>query len=218
MAGFNVLDPKLNLHRNYFLEASAGTGKTFTIENIVVRLLEEGLEIDQVLVVTFTRAATLELKMRIRHNLEKKGLRKALMRFEHSQIYTIHGFCFHLLKEFALETGFPLHATGESASPDLLSKILNDFFRCELSAKEIHPKQLEKILKKNHYDLGKLYLELMKPQTVRGRTYEEIWQQLEGEIAHLQYDREELLDRLIDYASRFSGLCDRKRKIKAEYE
>ena len=36
MRGFNVFDPTLNLKKNYFLEASAGTGKTFTIENIVV--------------------------------------------------------------------------------------------------------------------------------------------------------------------------------------
>lgn len=77
MKSFNVLDRKQNIHQNYLLEASAGTGKTFSIENIVVRLLIENrenstpLKIDQILVVTFTRMATKDLKIRIRSNIEK---------------------------------------------------------------------------------------------------------------------------------------------------
>src|ERR1700733_933837 len=70
---FNVLDRHLDIHRNYLLEASAGTGKTFSIENIVVRLLLEGkmLSLEKILVVTFTRAAVRDLKNRIRANIEK---------------------------------------------------------------------------------------------------------------------------------------------------
>ena len=71
---FNVLDSRQDVQRNYLLEASAGTGKTFSIENIVVRLLIEGdnpLSLEQILVVTFTRAATRDLKMRIRANIER---------------------------------------------------------------------------------------------------------------------------------------------------
>lgn len=49
------------------IEASAGTGKTFTISMIYLRLLvEKGLRIDQILVVTFTLPATMELRLRIR--------------------------------------------------------------------------------------------------------------------------------------------------------
>ncbi len=76
MQQFNVLDKTLNIHQNYLLEASAGTGKTFSIENIVVRLLIENhperqapLKINEILVVTFTRAATRDLIMRIRQNI-----------------------------------------------------------------------------------------------------------------------------------------------------
>ncbi|MBA3958616.1 MAG: UvrD-helicase domain-containing protein [Parachlamydiaceae bacterium] len=73
MKRFDVLDRSQNLQRNYLLEASAGTGKTFAIENIVVRLLldREDLPIERILVVTFTRAATRDLKMRIRQNIQK---------------------------------------------------------------------------------------------------------------------------------------------------
>lgn len=77
MNQFNILEPQLKLHQNYLLEASAGTGKTFSIENIVVRLLIEEhpetgstLSIEEILAVTFTRAAASDLKTRIRSNIQ----------------------------------------------------------------------------------------------------------------------------------------------------
>ncbi len=52
------------------LEASAGTGKTYNITNLVVRLVAEvGVDLEEILVVTFTRAATAELRDRIRRRL-----------------------------------------------------------------------------------------------------------------------------------------------------
>ncbi len=52
------------------IEASAGTGKTYTISGLFVRLvIEHGLSVDQILVVTYTTAATQELKTRIRQRL-----------------------------------------------------------------------------------------------------------------------------------------------------
>ena len=52
------------------IEASAGTGKTFTIAAAVTRLVAaEGLALERILVVTFTRAATAELKHRIRSRM-----------------------------------------------------------------------------------------------------------------------------------------------------
>ena len=77
MKTFNVLNRTLKLHQHYLLEASAGTGKTFSIQNIVVRLLIEATEtqaplsLSQILVVTFTRSATRDLKRRIRSNIEQ---------------------------------------------------------------------------------------------------------------------------------------------------
>ena len=57
------------------LEASAGTGKTYTIEGLITRLIvEEKIGIHELLVVTFTRAATAELRTRIRKVLETTRL------------------------------------------------------------------------------------------------------------------------------------------------
>lgn len=52
------------------IEASAGTGKTFTLTTLVLRLLlERGATMAQILAVTFTRAATQELRQRVRRRL-----------------------------------------------------------------------------------------------------------------------------------------------------
>jgi exodeoxyribonuclease V beta subunit len=51
------------------IEASAGTGKTYTIANLYLRHIVEGREVAEVLVVTFTVAATDELRGRIRARL-----------------------------------------------------------------------------------------------------------------------------------------------------
>jgi len=54
------------------IEASAGTGKTYAISTLFVRLvLESDLTVDQILVVTYTTAATAELRRRIRQKLEQ---------------------------------------------------------------------------------------------------------------------------------------------------
>ncbi len=66
-------DPYLDLPLDgvRLIEASAGTGKTYTLATLVTRLVvERGLRIGQILAVTFTEAATQELRKRIRERLQ----------------------------------------------------------------------------------------------------------------------------------------------------
>ncbi|GAB4078534.1 UvrD-helicase domain-containing protein [Nostocoides australiense] len=56
------------------LEASAGTGKTWAIAALVARVVAEGTSLDQILVVTFGRAATQELRERVRERLIRSEL------------------------------------------------------------------------------------------------------------------------------------------------
>jgi len=69
----NVFDPlSVPLGGRHLVEASAGTGKTFTLALLYVRLvLERRLSVRSILVVTFTRAATAELTERIRARLRQ---------------------------------------------------------------------------------------------------------------------------------------------------
>ena len=61
---------KTPLSGRHLIEASAGTGKTYSLIHIVLRLIiEEKIAIDRLLLVTFTKAATAELKQRVRNLL-----------------------------------------------------------------------------------------------------------------------------------------------------
>ena len=75
------LDLSLDQPGTVLVEASAGTGKTHALTTLVARLVvEEGRGIDEILVVTFTRAATAELRDRIRRTLKaaREGVQAAM--------------------------------------------------------------------------------------------------------------------------------------------
>ena len=142
-----------------FIEASAGTGKTFTLEGLYIRLLlEKEFTPDQILVVTFTRAATEELKDRIRKKLIllKEALlsescedpfierlvkkiekfkkaaeitQTALADFDRAAIFTIHGFCQRILNENAFETDNLFDSEVLTDPSILFDQIARDFWR-----------------------------------------------------------------------------------------
>lgn len=76
---FDVTGP-LPLSGTHVLEASAGTGKTYAIAALATRYLAEGVPLSQMMMVTFSRAATQELRDRIRTRLAETetALRRAL--------------------------------------------------------------------------------------------------------------------------------------------
>ena len=67
---------ELGYGRSHLIEANAGTGKTYAIANLFLRFVLEGRRAQEILVVTFTRAATDELRGRVRRRLAEA--RKAL--------------------------------------------------------------------------------------------------------------------------------------------
>src|SRR6185436_8149887 len=73
MEGVTPLDVlRVSLTGTVLIEASAGTGKTHTLTTLYLRLLlEAGLGVDQIVVVTYTNAATAELRTRIRQRLHQ---------------------------------------------------------------------------------------------------------------------------------------------------
>ena len=120
------------------IEASAGTGKTYGIALLFTRLiLLENIPIEKIAVLTFTKAATAELKTRLRSRLNEvryllennqssddldlqqlldkaddqqqllNRAKKALINFDQAGIYTIHAFCRSILNEEAFACGVP---------------------------------------------------------------------------------------------------------------
>lgn len=113
-----------------WVEASAGTGKTYWIVQKVIELLNSGsVRLPEILLVTFTDKATTELKGRIHRALGKNNLSQALLDFELSEIHTIHRFCHRMLTEFNIETT-TVFATelvdDRSLTTELLPAILKD--------------------------------------------------------------------------------------------
>ena len=85
--------------------AGAGSGKTRLLVAYFVRaLVEEGMQPEQLVAVTFTRKAAAELVGRIRTNLEDLGRSDLARSLDRATVGTIHGLCRRLVRERALQT------------------------------------------------------------------------------------------------------------------
>lgn len=162
------------------IEASAGTGKTYTIANLYLRVLlgdhALGMKpVDRILVVTFTRAATEELRGRIRDRIrqlyedvlrleqdpdDKEGqvdpyikaliestkenfyssehpnkllltqwLQANLAQMDESSVFTIHGFCQRILKQFAFDSGVGFESEMILDAQEYLRRAAQDYWR-----------------------------------------------------------------------------------------
>ncbi|MBS0615205.1 MAG: UvrD-helicase domain-containing protein [Verrucomicrobia bacterium] len=173
MTRFDILDPATSILGKRFLEASAGTGKTFAIEHLFVRLLlETNVELSEILVVTFTRAATRELKMRIRAALEKrseKKIQKALLQFDEAQIFTIHGFCQRILSEMAFEAGagFELSQWTPEEEKEAFDLFLEQIF----ASGKYSTSQMESLLRSARQDLDALRQTTLKSEPLELRDF-----------------------------------------------
>ena len=141
------------------IEASAGTGKTYSITSLYLRLLlERRLTVEQILVVTFTEAATAELHERIRTRLrsavqvfekhhggddpflgqllersldpeaDRRLLARAVSDIDKAAVSTIHGFAHRVLQQHALETGLLFELELTGATEALVREIADDYW------------------------------------------------------------------------------------------
>lgn len=153
---FHIFDAPLN--GISLVEASAGTGKTYNIASLFVRtILEKGLMPSNILVLTYTEAATTELNKRLRNRISesinalKTGiatdefldglisrynkqsalslLTQALYKFDEAQVSTIHGFCQKVLTEQSLTFGVSSDFDILANSSELLQDATDDYWR-----------------------------------------------------------------------------------------
>ena len=149
------------------IEASAGTGKTWTLSGIFLRLVvETDIALGGILAVTFTRAATAELRERIRGRLgamldllegretddglctllaarltdtelARRRLRAALYGFDDAALYTIHGFCQRVLRDRAFASAMPFETEVLADASELLGAVVADFWRHHVASPPI---------------------------------------------------------------------------------
>lgn len=88
------------------VRAAAGSGKTrVLVERFLRFVLQEGLDADRILTITFTKRAAAEMKSRIVRRLTEVGRTDQAQLAETGPISTIHGFCERLLRENAAAAG-----------------------------------------------------------------------------------------------------------------
>lgn len=136
--------------QSLFIEASAGTGKTYTIQLMVAKLISLGTPLKKILIVTYTEKAAGELKDRIRKKIDEVLVNrkidksdeteqplsdaeltlftKAYQDVDNAAIFTIHSFCQKALKEFAYDAGrpFDMSMIDDKEVNDLIEKFIRD--------------------------------------------------------------------------------------------
>ncbi len=134
--------------KNMLVSAAAGSGKTFVlVQRIISRILEKnGIDVDEILVVTFTNAAAAEMKDRIRRAIDKAILtegadariRTQATLIHSAHIRTIDSFCSWIVKnyfyEIDMDPAFRIGTTGEMKL--LYDEIFNDLLSEYLDSKD----------------------------------------------------------------------------------
>jgi exodeoxyribonuclease V beta subunit len=150
------------------LEASAGTGKTYAIAALAARYIAAGTPLDKILLVTFTRMATGELRERVRQRLvaTERGLRtgegdevvrlladgppdlvaqrrhnltRALADFDAATIATTHGFCQEVLAGLGVAGDVDRDAELVEDVADLRDEVVDDLYVRRFVEEEEHP-------------------------------------------------------------------------------
>lgn len=182
---------KISFQSNSFataIEASAGTGKTWTIERLFIKALleksaEKNFNIKSILVVTFTKAAAAELRARILHQLKNTisllvlyknnkliddsdlfvrefilcrdyqiiatdiaVLTRAAQLFDQASIFTIHGFCQKIIKDYPLECKVSLPFEIMTDNEDIISELVHSFYREQILNNPLFSDNLQQVI------------------------------------------------------------------------
>jgi len=124
---------------NILVAAAAGSGKTAVlVERIINKIIQEEIDIDKLLVVTFTNAAASEMRERILNAIYKKieeeptnlRLQKQITLLNKSNICTIHSFCLDVIRNNFYEINIsPNFRIGDTAEIELLKEeVLDELF------------------------------------------------------------------------------------------
>ena len=131
--------------KNILVSAAAGSGKTAVLVERIIKIIsdtENPLDIDRLLVLTFTNLAALEMRERIGHSIGKKleqdpentHLQKQMTLLHNAQITTIDSFCLFILRNhfhaIDLDPGFRIADEGELKllKKEVMGSLLEDWY------------------------------------------------------------------------------------------
>ena len=119
---------------NIIVSAGAGSGKTAVLTERVMRKIEEGININQLLLLTFTHAAAEEMKDRIRKKLLKANKQDQLDYLNSSFITTFDSYALFIVKKYSYILNIPSNVSIVENSiisikkKELLDQILEEYY------------------------------------------------------------------------------------------
>ena len=127
--------------KNMLVSASAGTGKTTVMIERIAALIEEGVDVSEIVVVTFTNLAAAEMKARLSAKLSEKRnnprVFEQLEKLDSASICTLHSFCSELLRNYFyvvdIDPAFAIldDATVSTLKRNTLDNLFEEYFSQE---------------------------------------------------------------------------------------
>ncbi len=126
--------------KNILVSAAAGSGKTAVLTERVMKMLREGVDVDSLLIMTFTKAAAAQMKEKIYRKIRKEidadpsneHMRRQLYRVHNARIYTIDALCMQIVRdnfqELDVDPGFRIADESElkMIESDVLAELIED--------------------------------------------------------------------------------------------
>lgn len=179
--------------QDILVSAAAGSGKTAVlIERLIQKILapeDERIDVDELLVVTFTNASAAEMRSRMAEALEKviekdpenTFVRRQLSLLNKAQISTLHSFCLAICRQYAyridLDPGFRIASQDEIAllRDDVLAQVLEDAYRAD--ALDFTQDEMYRLVDsftadRNDQDIEKLIEKLYEMSRVQPKPFE----------------------------------------------
>ncbi|WP_169896876.1 UvrD-helicase domain-containing protein, partial [Clostridium chromiireducens] len=186
----------VDITKNIAVSAGAGSGKTRVLTNRYLRLLDSGIGIEEIIAITFTEKAALEMKERIRgaiveklenSNEDKKKWQLALDKLSRANISTIHSFCAKVIRENAASLGidFKFNIINEIDKKSVLYEAIDKSLEMAISSGEY-----EEVINNLVETFGEDYLEgrfkkelieISEKISQKGRKLEEIFEELQDD-------------------------------------
>lgn len=169
--------------KNIIVSAGAGSGKTAVLSERVLKKVLNGVSVDRLLILTFTKAAASEMKKRIRDKIKENHLSMQLNKIDNSYITTFDSFSLSLVRKYhyLLNVKQNIKIIEKNILDIKIRKYLDEIMEEEYQRKDNNfTKLIEDFCVKDDQELKKTLLSL-------------------NEKLNMKYDKKEYLDSYLEY-------------------
>lgn len=125
----------VNSEGNVIVSAGAGSGKTFVLTSRVLRKVNEGVNLDEFLILTFTNAAAKEMRTRIKRELIKNNRSELVNFVDSSHIETFDAYALYIVKKYGYLINLPQNINNVPEDiikvklDEIINRIFDDYYK-----------------------------------------------------------------------------------------